>query len=601
MEITMKTKLLFLLIFILASALYAQSPLQTEAPVSFRSLSLGGIVNDDLDLVYDPIELRFVDSLRLYTNLSNLTSGEEYVFCNDADKEFLIGASRPNPWLDNHWISALVRFEKSKSNSENKGERTHYLDYLSPYNGIYDYIRTTSGDTLYGYNPDNYSFILNNGFLFQDITLGLKLIYGNWSYESMQAAKRYGTGNGYGGIDDLSLVRRGDPSFSRNVEDYIIDSNFTSHKLSEHGDFKYDYDSPRFTVLASGMKPMWGYEFRGDLMFNIIDYSNKYNDIYSGSFEYFAPSITNYIEKYSETAQFDSVAKHKGSEFGIGASARRTFNQQAYRKNDGYVSLGAGISFGSFDYTSEGSNPFTSTNTYFDGKGGGLTDEVRTIQRDESSKDNGDGTSTRFLFNVRLNVPLVDGVHFGIGGFYSYYSDKIETQRNYSYYNVNNYSVTDDLTDHLDNTTTTSYGHSSDHTMKNKSESFTIPVGIEYRFTENQRWALRFGVIFNYYNNTYDDAEQYTDSKPRIVKTEYGDNDGNSVSTSSNDYTSTSNHYNYANSSKNFTYGLGYNATDNLQIDVMGFFDLNNDYSYRAQLWDIDFFKNLRLSFVMKF
>ena len=32
----------------------------TQVPISFRSNALGGIIDDDLDLIYDPIELRFV-------------------------------------------------------------------------------------------------------------------------------------------------------------------------------------------------------------------------------------------------------------------------------------------------------------------------------------------------------------------------------------------------------------------------------------------------------------------------------------------------------------------------------------------------------------
>lgn len=59
-----------------------------QEPISFRSNALGGIVDDDLDLVYDPIELQFVDGIRLYTNLSNLTSNKEQLFENVSDDEF---------------------------------------------------------------------------------------------------------------------------------------------------------------------------------------------------------------------------------------------------------------------------------------------------------------------------------------------------------------------------------------------------------------------------------------------------------------------------------------------------------------------------------
>ena len=49
---------------------------------SHIGLALGSIIADDLDLIYDPIELQFVEGIRVYTNLSNATSGEEKLFGN---------------------------------------------------------------------------------------------------------------------------------------------------------------------------------------------------------------------------------------------------------------------------------------------------------------------------------------------------------------------------------------------------------------------------------------------------------------------------------------------------------------------------------------
>ena len=67
-----------------------------QETVSFRSNALGNAISDDLDLVFDPIEIQFVDGIRLYTNLSNLTSTQEELFDNVSDDEFLIGISFNN-------------------------------------------------------------------------------------------------------------------------------------------------------------------------------------------------------------------------------------------------------------------------------------------------------------------------------------------------------------------------------------------------------------------------------------------------------------------------------------------------------------------------
>ncbi|MDI6802400.1 MAG: hypothetical protein QME58_00960 [Bacteroidota bacterium] len=86
----------------LITLLTVLSTVNSQEPLSFRNKALGGIVSDNLDLIYDPIELRFVDTLHLYTNLSNLTSGYEEIFNNLTDNELLLGASRQNPFYNKH-------------------------------------------------------------------------------------------------------------------------------------------------------------------------------------------------------------------------------------------------------------------------------------------------------------------------------------------------------------------------------------------------------------------------------------------------------------------------------------------------------------------
>ena len=73
----MKKVILFLSIILMSFTIIfgqASTIINVSEPQSFRSQALGGTVDDDLDLVYDPIELRFVSGIRLYTNLSNVIS-----------------------------------------------------------------------------------------------------------------------------------------------------------------------------------------------------------------------------------------------------------------------------------------------------------------------------------------------------------------------------------------------------------------------------------------------------------------------------------------------------------------------------------------------
>ena len=70
---------------------------------------------------------------------------------------------------------------------------------------------------------------------------------------------------------------------------------------------------------------------------------------------------------------------------------------------------------------------------------------------------------------------------------------------------------------------------------------------------------------------------------------------GTDTSYIDNIYESISEHTKTASSSTGFTFGLGYNPTKNLQIDVLGFLD------YGASILDTGFYKDLRISLTMKF
>ena len=82
---------------------------------------------------------------------------------------------------------------------------------------------------------------------------------------------------------------------------------------------------------------------------------------------------------------------------------------------------------------------------------------------------------------------------------------------------------------------------------------------------------------------------------------------------SENTYNSTSEMINIKSSQTVFKYGLGCNPTKNLQIDLLGFFNVrettepfdnfdNSDRSHESiNILNTNFFENLRLSFTLKF
>ena len=100
-------KIILLTSLILFGLLFAET-------ASFRNLATGTAIDDDLDLIYDPINLNFVSGSRLYTNLSNIINSGERILDNNSLDQYLIGFSVQNPFVENLKHSILIEFANSK-------------------------------------------------------------------------------------------------------------------------------------------------------------------------------------------------------------------------------------------------------------------------------------------------------------------------------------------------------------------------------------------------------------------------------------------------------------------------------------------------------
>ena len=596
----MNKTILLATIFILGLSMVANA----QEPISFRSNALGGIVNDDLDLVYDPIELQFVDGIRLYTNLSNLTSNQEQLFDNISDDEFLFGISSENPLLGFLWHSALVRFQNSETSnsvgidSDLDGytdiygngtlidEYTSYLD--TDYDGLFDLKQMFSQEKSNFTIDDNYSFILNNSFKLRILAMGVKLSMGNATSTGNTAPTSLGTGNNV-----LSGVGSDDPTFSRSVTTHLFEDGYDNLIWSEAGNFNSENKFSFTNLDVSAMVNLWDFEMRADIALYSNQTLSNDNDGYSGQYEYFEPEITVYDNDYSETDSYISKTDENGGGVALGGSARYTFDEQDERKNDGFWKVGVSADFGSYDYIGSASSQFSSTENYFDGLDTLDTDFVKTNSEHSSTTDNGTKKTSAFTINGRLNIPLDENVHFGIGASLNNSTSRRETDYTESLNDVFDYDYTD--TDYNDYLTTETSQLSANRNFEILRTIFACPAGIEYRTGKENKWSLRFGSIFTMTNQTINDAKQITGSEPHITETEYSDGDI-AIDIDDNVYESTSEHTRTTSSSMVFTYGLGYNPMENLQIDVLGFLGTNDN-----SIIDASFYRNLRLSFTMKF
>ncbi len=555
--------------------------------LSFRSRALGSVIDDDLDLVYDPIELKFVKGSRLYTNLSNLTSSYENVFDNVTDDTYLIGFSGKCPLVENLWRAILIEFENSKS--------SNYVSIDTDLDGYDDIFGSgtlideftayedTSGDDIY----DSLTKISQE---ISDFT--------EMSYINFILNHTYDLG---------SAVIGGRIEYTQSCDDHYIDYNldYTHHLIEDnYDDITMDRiideddtdESSTLDFLGSVLLPdVNGYEIRGDVNYNSSNTSEKIDEIEEFRTDEFDQDITGLEDYEIDQQTFEMIDEEIGSSFAIGGSIRKTFNQATERKNDGYWKIGAGVNFGSFDYTDSEKLIETYTEKFFDGLDTLLTDYIETITETENITNDGTNKTLGYIIKGKVNIPLDEKVYFGIGGSLTYNQSKRETDYTESIENIEDYEVLDEEATATDYTITETCSMTGDRTYEFDQTVLTLPVGIEYKFTNNNKWAGRFGAIFrNVFSNT-NDAIQITDTKPFKTLSEYG-NGTEDVEIDDNIYESTSEHINTAYSNTNFYYGLGFNPTDKMQIDLLGYFGFADN-----SLLDAEFYRNLRLSFTLLF
>ncbi len=606
-----------LLLMFVSSALLGQDMGQTN-PQSFRSQALGGTIDDDLDLVYDPIELRFVKGVRVYTNLSNLLSGREKILDDQSENEFLLGFSTENPFLPQLSHAVLIRYQNQKYSQPLPFETStlsiddtypngYFHDIVTefiedyPLDGLYDTQYTLDWEeTHYDWYKRN-GLILNNTLSLSDWTFGFRYSVVHDYFDCTSSSGSFGSGYRMlgGFINDY-------PSFLINYSIFDVATQEKTFQVVEDGDFLYKSDYLERSFLFSVMKPILGgrllpIELRADIGYLRHSSITGFDDIYAGRSDNFNADIVDYEDYYTETFSADQEEDYRGYAVYTAFSAKQVFHKSPERRNDGFWSLSAGFLFGAADYDYTSHFLMTGTERFFDGDEE-MTEYDYTDYQDLDSTTTDIGTESLGggFGSARLVLPLGTKVHFGIGLYLSTYTYKRETA--YKDSTHGDYSlIYDDIPLTQAGYEGYYYEHwAGDHQYTDRRDGITIPVGIEYRFTRNDRWCIRFGAIFQYTRYTYQDSYEMDTTEPRQYVTEY-DDDQHDVDIYSYWYRSYSGQEKQGYSSTTYMYGLGYQPTPHLQIDLLGFFGSYEDHYTGESILDSQFFRQLRLSMTIKF
>ena len=591
---------LFLMIFLIV--LNVTSLIHSQNMVSYRGLSLGNIIADDLDLIYDPIELQFVEGVRVYTNLSNATSGEEKLFGNFSDDQFLFGISAEGPFLNFIHHSFLIKFQKSEipnsisidsdldgyNDSYGTGSLTNEYNafYDSNGDGIFDLRQINSQNKSDITKNDDYSFILNNSFELWFFSMGVKLSVGDFENSGNTSSVPLGSANSV-----LLGANMGDPTFEKSLSNFLLDIGENNFVLTENGDFQTINKSNFSRIDVSGMFEIGDFEIRGDASFSSDKNVSEINNMYSGQYEYFQNDSIDYEDFYSESDSYLSLTEEGGSTIGYGGSLKYIFNYQDERKNDGFWKIGFSMGLGTFDYDASILSNYLNNESRYNVS---FYDENIEVETDNSTEisDKGTKSITSYALNSSLNIPINDDVHFGIGAIVSHNETSRITLYNEEINNLLVNAFTDTAMDNY--TITENYALVADRNHDVSETKYILPTGLEYRLGQQNQFSLRVGSIFQLASLEIKDTKEIKESDPFTWIKEYSD--GTQELYMDDDiYESTSEVSKTTISSTVFTYGFGFNPMNNLQIDLLGVF--NSD----ASILDTDFYKSLQISFTLKF
>ena len=596
----MKKTILFASFFMLWFSMIVNA----QEPISVRSQSLGNVIEDDWDLIYDPIELRFVDGMYFFTNLADFnfdidTTGETTQIRNKFLEEFPIGISFKNPLFGFVTHSFLLRLKNSRR-AENAnggdGEYEYNTSYYSDNdgNGLYDTKTLTSGKYI-NYDIDRRTaLVLNNNLKMGPMTFGWKLAYDYKKSKEDEAQ----TEMGVSGFGDLLHGASGgywiwDPwygqiwvegfsyGFDESTTHYLMEDEYADYTYSENGSFLTTEEDSYVKSHMAFMMDI-GLELRADLINQtLLDGRIETNDYYSGDYTKYDDADMQDFEAGTITETYKRLIGGDGAIHKLGGSVKGVFDKRDKRKNDGFWQAGAmlGTSLGNYESSSDNHLNWTKNRTYSDSVN---SDWSETYAKHDLVSDAGDYDGSSMDIFGRLHVPIGEIINFGIGGFYNYN----KTTRNTDYISettiATEYIYNGSFDDSQDNTVTINSKLVADRTYETIYATYRIPVGLEFRMPKDdlsqndpfslRNFSFRIGTTFISSHTIVNDKHQITDSHPQTTITEYGDGNVN-IDIYNNYYTSTSTRTENIKGKKRFSAGIGYRHSENLQIDLGGYGD----------------------------
>ena len=530
-------------------------------PSSFRNLSTAYLFEDDYDLIFDPARIPLIEGSRLYTNLSNLVTADEETFGQSTANFYMLGGSTkigkfyPAVLYDHFaWKDPLWTGLRGQNNDSlyGEGEVTNIIWRDLDSNGTYDYKSVDSRWAQSWQDTSDMDFLIGFGKnMGEDKRIGL-----SYAFTSYQIKHINPDSNHVYDQNDSNLIS-GLYTFSR----YDSAEGLSKTKGVYHN------------IHLSGWMDKEKWSAGIGVRFIPHSYTTERN-YFDTLYENRSPSDTAIVDYYMK--KVDAVSMRPYSGFIVPVTLKLFYNWNEKTQSRIYLTYGMGMTDLSDD---AGGHEYIYKDTLYRPGQMIVNDTVQHFYTGERN-DNWISLMTQHFFNVSERFDLAFGLGFSNSTPVDELIDSAVT------YRTTTFNHGDTLPDHDDYTAVTTGSEQWKTRTTGVVRTFTLPVGLEFKIFNPL--VLRLGaehtVTFSD-STTTDDLLRFV---PQKIKTTYGDgvieermgtNQTRRPSTETEKETTHETEY---------CYGLGWAATDNLQIDLMGF----------ARLTDLT---NWKLSVTFKF
>jgi len=529
---------------------------------SFRNASTSGagLIEDDLDLLIgyrgflDPSRIPLVEGKRLYTSLANIVDKNENVFEPQQNGYFLIGGSTKlmnygsvGAFYDRLGQSTPQALPAIYDNPVNvtrfgHGERTDVIHTTNPGGQtIQDVIKRTADA-----NDDEVSTQMLVGigrYLWETKRVGIAFYHFDGSLET----KAWG--------DTTPARRFGNYTYSRTVTNLVtgqITENDTMTGTQKTG----DNASQNLIGLAGWMPYGEKYSLGLQIMTGLVSASPKDEAKYGGTFN----------RTGIETRTLNGNRMLAFTESGLTLDTRLSAIYKWSDATDSRVDLG----FGMTNAKNKSGDKFevmaseSYTSTFF------TSNADTNITAFSGTKDN----AGRLEFFARTTSKLSDRVTFGMG--VGFKSSNLETKLVAEEIGHNVVTFRQNAggpPSPFDFTTTTVDSLKREIDTTGSSLVFSIPVGLEFHLTEPV--VFRLGANHSITTEDLTVTDQVVSWSAPRTRTVFGDGRIIEITALPGPFVSRSNTVKIKSSQTFYTYGAGWNYSDRLQLDFMGFAQLN--------------------------